>query len=192
LSRYKVFISAESIQEKVQELAFEISNDYAGDNPLLITLLKGAFVFVADLVRHLSVPHEIDFVTLSSYRSGMQRNGDVEILTQLKCDLAGRDVIIVDEIVDTGHTLSRLIRDLSEYGVRSLKVCALLDKPSAREVEVPVHYAGFTIPDTFVVGYGLDFDERYRNLPYITELTPELNRSVVPIEIMTRSTKSTK
>jgi len=168
----RVLISSEEIQDRVRELAQRISADYSDRNPLFITLLKGGFIFLADLVRNLSIPCEIEFVTASSYRHGMQRSADVEIRLNFKSDLAGREVIVVEGIVDTGHTLVNLMRTLSEQRVKNYRVCTLLDKPSAREVEAPVHYVGFEIPDVFAVGYGLDFMEQYRNLSYIAELSP--------------------
>lgn len=168
----RMLISSDEIQDRVRELAQRISADYSGRNPLFITLLKGGFIFLADLVRNLSIPCEIEFVTASSYRHGMQRSSDVEISANLKSDLAGREVIVVEGIVDTGHTLANLMQTLSEQRVRNYRVCTLLDKPSAREVEAPVHYVGFEIPDVFAVGYGLDFMEQYRNLSYIAELSP--------------------
>ena len=187
---YRIIVSSEEIQDRVRELAQQISNDYAGKNPLLITLLKGAFIFLADLVRHLTIPHEIDFITLSSYRNGLQRSGEVKVINHLRSSTEDRDIIIIDGIVDTGHTLSQLIKILSRSHIRSIRVCALLDKRSTREVDVQVHYTGFTIPDIFVVGYGLDYKEQHRNISYIAELTSnaksydesaELNRSEMPM-----------
>ena len=168
----RVLISSDEIQNRVRELARRISNDYSGRNPLFITLLKGGFIFLADLVRNLSIPCEIEFITASSYRNGTRRSADVEISAHLKSDLEGREVIVVEGIVDTGHTLVNLMSRLSEQRVKNYRVCTLLDKPSAREVEAPVHYVGFEIPDVFAVGYGLDFMEQYRNLTYIAELSP--------------------
>lgn len=168
----RMLISSEEIQDRVRELAQRISVDYSDRNPLFITLLKGGFIFLADLVRNLSIPCEIEFITASSYRDGMRRSTDVEINAHLKSDLEGREVIVVEGIVDTGHTLINLMQTLSEQRVKNYRVCTLLDKPSAREVEAPVHYVGFEIPDVFAVGYGLDFMERYRNLSYIAELSP--------------------
>ncbi len=170
MENYKILISSDAIQKRVSELALQISEDYAGKRPLIITLLKGAFIFLADLVRHLTVPHEIDFVTLSSYRNGTRRSHKVTILDNLRSSVVDRHVLIVDEIIDTGHTIHELIRTLGVEQARSLRICTLLDKPTAREVSVPAHYIGFTIPRVFVVGYGLDFMERFRNLPYIAEL----------------------
>ena len=176
----RVLISSEEIQDRVRELAQRISIDYSGRNPLFITLLKGGFIFLADLVRNLSIPCEIEFVTASSYRDGMRRSAEVEISANLKSDLAGREVIVVEGIVDTGHTLINLMQTLSEQRVKNYRVCTLLDKPSAREVEAPVHYVGFEIPDVFAIGYGLDFMEQYRNLSYIAELSPSPAATAVP------------
>ncbi|UCF04651.1 MAG: hypoxanthine phosphoribosyltransferase [bacterium] len=171
--RCEMLIPPEDIQAKVRELAHRISDDYGGRNPLLVTLLKGSFIFLADLVRHLTIPHEIEFIKLSSYRDGLHRSREVEVIDRLHSDIDDRDIIIVDGIIDTGHTLSHLIKTLSKRGARSIKVCTLLDKSCSREVEVPVHYVGFTIPDAFVIGYGLDYKERYRNLAYIATLLSE-------------------
>ena len=167
---YKVLISSDAIQKRVQGLAREISEDYAGKHPLIITLLKGAFIFLADLVRHLTIPHEIDFITLCSYRNGSRRSAKVEILNHLRSSIVDRHILIVDEIIDTGHTINELIGMLDVDRMQSLRICTLLDKPASREVDVPVHYIGFTIPRVFVVGYGLDFMEHFRNLSYIAEL----------------------
>jgi hypoxanthine phosphoribosyltransferase len=170
-----LFISLEEIQKRVEELADTISKDYAGRNPVIITLLKGAFIFSADLIRRLTIKHEVDFITLSSYQRGIKRSKQVEVKNHLNCDINNRDVIIVDEIVETGHTLCKLIQTLSSHEAKSLKICALLDKPSSRQVEVTVNYTGFEIPDVFVVGYGLDYKERYRGLPYIIEIPHQQN-----------------
>jgi hypoxanthine phosphoribosyltransferase len=168
----RVLITREEIDSRVRELAGQISADYADRNPVLISLLKGGFIFLADLVRHLTIPHEVDFITVHSYQNGLARSERIEILNDLKQSVSGRDVIIIDGIVDTGHTLSFLEQMLEGRRVASLRVCALLDKPSCREIAVPVDYVGFKVPDVFVVGYGLDFRERYRNLSYIAELIP--------------------
>lgn len=168
----RVLITREEIDSRVRELAGEISADYSNRNPVLISLLKGGFIFLADLVRHLTIPHEVDFITVHSYQNGLSRSERIEVLNDLQRNVSGRDVIIIDDIVDTGHTLSFLEQMLEERRVASLRVCALLDKPSCREISVPVDYVGFKVPDVFVVGYGLDFRERYRNLSYIAELIP--------------------
>ena len=167
----RVLITREEIETRVREIADQISADYADRNPVLISLLKGGFIFLADLVRHITIPHEVDFITVHSYRDGFTRSERIEILNDLKRSVSDRDVIIIEGIVDTGHTLSFLERVLEDRQVRSLRVCTLLDKPSCREIKVPVDYVGFKVPDVFVVGYGLDFMERFRNLAYIAELT---------------------
>jgi hypoxanthine phosphoribosyltransferase len=167
----RVLITREEIETRVREIADQISADYADRNPVLISLLKGGFIFLADLVRHISIPHEVDFITVHSYRDGFTRSERIEVLNDLKRSVSDRDVIIIEGIVDTGHTLSFLERMLEDRRVRSLRVCTLLDKPSCRQIAVPVDYVGFNVPDVFVVGYGLDFMERFRNLSYIAELT---------------------
>ena len=139
----RVLITQEEINSRVRELADQISADYADRNPVLISLLKGGFIFLADLVRHITIPHEVDFITVHSYCDGFKRNERIEILNDLKRSVRGRDVIIIDGIVDTGHTLSFLEQMLDGRRVRSLRVCALLDKPSCREIAVPVDYIGF-------------------------------------------------
>ena len=171
----RVLITQDEIETRVRELASQISADYEGRDPILVSLLKGGFVFLADLIRHITVPHEIDFIKVSSYREGTSRSETIEILDDLHSDVRGRDVIIIEGIVDTGHTVSLLERLLTDRKVGSMTVCALLDKPSSREIRVPVDYVGFTVPDCFVVGYGLDFRERFRNLSYVAELVPFRN-----------------
>ncbi len=168
----RILITRDEIETRVRELAQEISADYSDRTPIFISLLKGGFIFLADLVRHLTIPHEIDFITVRSYAEGFARSERIEIINDLRRSVAGRDVIIIDGIVDTGHTLSVLEQLLTERSVRSLRVCTLLDKPACREITVQVHYVGFRVPDVFVVGYGLDFMERFRNLSYIAELVP--------------------
>ncbi len=182
MTEYKLYISSEEIEEKVREMAQRISTEYEGRKPLLITLLKGAFIFLADLVRHLTIPHDIDFITLSSYRDGSKRSGEVKIFNTLSRNIEGRDIIIIDEIVDTGHTLSNLISNVDFGRARSIRICTLLDKRSCREVDIPIDYVGFKIPEVFAVGYGLDFMDNFRNLAYITELTPDLMMPVGPFE----------
>ncbi|MBD3178278.1 MAG: hypoxanthine phosphoribosyltransferase [Candidatus Latescibacteria bacterium] len=168
------YIPEREIQSRVVELAGELSRDHSGEIPVLITLLKGAFIFLADLVRGLSIPHEIDFIAMSSYRNGSVRSENIRINNLIRRDIRGRDIIIVDEIIDTGHTIANLIESLEREEAGSIKVCTLLDKESAREVEITTDYVGFRIPDVFVIGYGLDFKEHFRNLPFIRELTPEI------------------
>ncbi|MDZ7859404.1 MAG: hypoxanthine phosphoribosyltransferase [Candidatus Krumholzibacteriota bacterium] len=167
-------ISSDKIQMRVRELGLEISEDYKNSTPVFITLLKGAFIFLADLVRELTIPHEIDFITLSSYRNGLQRSKTIEINNLIRNNIEERDIIIVDEIIDTGNTLSKLMNNLLDAGAKSIKICTLLDKQTKREVEIPIDYKGFSIPDVFVIGYGLDFKEHFRHLSFIRELTSDL------------------
>lgn len=161
----KLLFSREQIQEAVKRLGEEISRDYEGKPLLLIGVLKGAFVFLADLVRALSIPVQVDFVRLSSYGHRTETSGEIKMTKGLECDPRGKDVLIVEDIVDTGLSLRFLIEELMAHGPKSVKVCALLDKRHRRKVEVPLHYVGFEIEKGFVVGYGIDFDERYRELP---------------------------
>ena len=163
----RVLISSDAIQRRIKEIGNEISRDYGDSVPVLASILKGSYMFLADLTRNLSIHHEVDFMAVSSYDGGTQSTGVVKIEKDLKTDISGRDVIIVEDIVDTGLTLSHLLDLLQTRGPRSLRVCTLLDKSSRRQKEVPIHYRGFEIPDEFVIGYGLDYDEKYRNLPYI-------------------------
>lgn len=165
--------SAQQIRERVAQLGREISRDYRDRELLLIGILKGAVVFMADLARELTIPAAFDFMAVSSYGAATESSGVVRILKDLDLSLENRHVLIVEDIVDTGLTLHYLYEHLQARGPASLKICVLLDKPERRKIEVPVHYRGFQIPDHFVVGYGLDYDETYRNLPYIAVLNPE-------------------
>ncbi|MGQ9707578.1 MAG: hypoxanthine phosphoribosyltransferase [bacterium] len=165
-----LFSSAE-IERRVKELAEKISNDYAGRLPLLVGILKGSWIFLADLVRQLSVPVEIDFMSAYSYGSGMESAGRVKIDLNLRSPIGGRDVLIVEDIVDTGLTLSGILSCLRQRQPKTLRLCVLLDKPERRQVLLEPDYRGFIVPDKFVVGYGLDFDERFRQLPYIGYIT---------------------
>ena len=169
-----VLLTEDQVQGKVRDLAAQISKDYAGRDVLLVGVLKGAFILMADLARHLTVPHEFDFMAVSSYGSATQTSGVVRILKDLDADLTGRNVLIVEDIIDSGLTLSWLLKNLASRNPRSMEVCSLLRKPDAVKVEVPVKYIGFDIPNEFVVGYGLDFAERYRDLPYIGSLDPKV------------------
>lgn len=169
-----VLLTEEQIRTRVAELAQEIARDYAGQHPLLIGVLKGSIVFLSDLMRQLSFPLEIDLVCCSSYGQSATSNDDLQLLKAPSCPLAGRHVLLVEDIVDTGLTLAKLIELLGAQQPASLKVCCLLSKPSRRETEVEVHYTGFEIPDEFVVGYGLDFAERYRWLPHVAVMKPEV------------------
>jgi hypoxanthine phosphoribosyltransferase len=169
-----VLVPSDDIQEKVRELGERITQDYRGEKLLLVGILRGAVVFLSDLMRHLQLPCEIDFMDISSYGTGTQSSGVVRILKDLEEDITGRHVLIVEDIVDTGLTLSYLLRSLQARKPASLEICALLTKPSRRRVELDIKYLGFEVPDEFVVGYGLDFAGAYRNLPDICVLKPEV------------------
>jgi hypoxanthine phosphoribosyltransferase len=163
----RVLIPAEDLRARVDELGLQIRRDYAGRTPILVGVLKGAVVFLADLMRAIEAPCECDFIALSSYGASTRSSGIVELTKDLSQPIEGRDVLIVEDIVDTGRTLTYLLRNLETRQPRTVRVCALLDKVSRREVPVELDYVGFEIPDEFVVGYGLDFAGLYRNLPYI-------------------------
>jgi len=166
----EVLLDAATIRMRVQELGALITKDYRGKNPHLIGILKGASVFHADLVRAIDLVVSVDFIAVGSYGTSTKSSGEVRILKDLDESVEGKDVLLVEDILDTGLTLSYLLQILESRGPRSLKVVALLNKPSRRIIEVPAEYIGFEIPDHFVVGYGLDFNQRYRNLPDITVL----------------------
>ncbi len=171
----RILIDGPQIQERIVGLAAAIDADYADkDDLLLICVLKGGYVFLSDLSRTLQRPHHLDFMGISSYGGGTTSSGAVQIIMDLKQPLNGRHVLIVEDIIDSGHTLSYLRQNLLARQPASLKICSLLNKPSRREVDVTVDYVGFDIPDEFVVGYGLDFDELYRNFPFIAVLKPEV------------------
>ena len=163
----KVLLSEGQISARIAELGEQISRDYQGKNLLMISVLKGSVVFMSDLMRAVSVPMEIDFMSVSSYGAGVKTSGVVKILKDLDRPIAGYDLLIVEDILDSGLTLSYLSELLRSRQPKSMKLVTLLDKPERRKVEVQAHYVGFTIPDVFVVGYGLDFNERYRNLPFV-------------------------
>jgi hypoxanthine phosphoribosyltransferase len=165
-----VLVPPDDLARRVRELGSEISRDYAGRDLVLIGVLKGAVFFLADLMRALEVPCEVDFMAVASYGSATRSSGVVRILKDLDAVIEGRDVLIVEDIVDSGLTLQYLLRNLAGRNPRSLEVCALLVKPSRREVDLETRYVGFEIPDRFAIGYGLDHDERYRNLPYVAAL----------------------
>jgi hypoxanthine phosphoribosyltransferase len=172
-----VLIDETSLQSRIAALGDEISADYQHRDLLLIGVLKGAVFFMSDLMRHLTIPCEIDFMAISSYGDSTDSSGVVRILKDLDINIEGRDVLVVEDIIDSGLTLSYLMRNLEAREPASLEICALLTKPDRREIEVPVRYVGFEIPNRFVIGYGLDFAERYRNLPYVGVLDPSLIRS---------------
>lgn len=163
----KVLITREEIKNTVAKLANEIKEDYRGKHPLLIGVLKGSFVFMADLIRQLDLPVEIDFIRLYSYGADMKSSGKVKVVQRLKTPVKGRDVLVIEDIVDTGLTLSFLLNYLRRKKPASLKVCALTNKPSRRKAPVSIEYLGFTLPNKFIVGYGLDLDQKFRNLPDI-------------------------
>lgn len=169
----EILISAAELQAKIGELGEAISRDYAGKDLVLISILKGGLVFLADLCRAITLPVTIDLLAISSYGPGTKSLGVVKILKDLDESITGREVLIVEDIIDTGLTLNYLIRNLQPRGPASLKICVLLDKPVRRIVDLPIAYRGFEVPDKFVVGYGLDYRQRYRNLPYIATLTKE-------------------
>ena len=170
----EILIDEETLAARVAELGTEVSADYEGRDLLLIGVLKGAVFFMADLMRHLTVACEVDFMAISSYGDATDSSGIVRILKDLDISIEGRDVLVVEDIIDSGLTLSYMMRNLESREPASLEVCALLTKPSRREIDVRVRYVGFEIPNKFVVGYGLDFAERYRNLPYVGVLDEHL------------------
>lgn len=170
----RVLLSEDEIREKVRELGGKITADYKNSNLMLVTVLKGAVVFLADLMRQIDVPAEIDFMVVSSYGSGVKSSGVVKIVKDLDVPLAGKDILIVEDILDSGLTLGYIKELLESRGPRSIRIATLLDKPSRRKVDLQADYIGFSVPDEFVIGYGLDYDEKYRNLPYIGILKPEV------------------
>jgi hypoxanthine phosphoribosyltransferase len=169
----EILIPAEDLQKRISELGQQINEDYLGRNLHLICILRGGVLFLADLMRQISLPHTIDFMAVSSYGTGArQSTGQVRIALDLKEDIHNRDVLLVEDIVDSGYTIASVLELLATRHPRSLKVCTLLDKFERREVEVPIDYRGFKIPNKFVFGYGLDLDEYYRNLPFIGTVNP--------------------
>ena len=168
----KVLLSQQEIADKVCEIGKQITKDYEGKNLLMVSVLKGSVVFMADLMRAVDTPARIDFMSVSSYGSGTKTSGVVKIVKDLDMNLEGYDLLLVEDILDSGNTLSYLLQLLQARSPASVRLCTLLDKPSRRTKEVELHYSGFTIPDYFVVGYGLDYAEKYRNLPYIGILKP--------------------
>jgi hypoxanthine phosphoribosyltransferase len=166
----EILISKDQIEQRVAELGKQISQDYSGRIPILINVLKGGVIFLSDLVRELDVLHEIDFMSVTSYEDATETSGVVRILADLSINIEGRDVIIVEDIVDTGLTLDYIRHILLARHPESLRICTLLDKKARRRIEVPLDYVGFEIPDAFVIGYGLDYEQKYRNLPYVAIL----------------------
>jgi hypoxanthine phosphoribosyltransferase len=169
----EILITSEQLQARIAELGVQISADYAGQDLLLVCILKGGVLFLTDLMRHIAVPHSINFMAVSSYGAGSREStGAVRILMDLETDIVGRNVLLVEDIIDSGHTLDYITRVLRARGPASLRVCTLLDKAERREVDVKLDYVGFKIPNKFVFGYGLDLDEVYRNLPFIGVVRP--------------------
>jgi hypoxanthine phosphoribosyltransferase len=166
----EILVEPDALQQRVQELGRQISRDYADRDLLMVGVLKGAVFFLSDLMREISVPCEVDFMAVASYGSSTDSSGVVRILKDLDIPIEGREVLIVEDIVDSGLTLSYLLRTLKARNPKSLEVCALLTKPDRRKVDLPIHYVGFEIPNRFAIGYGLDHAERYRNLPYVAVL----------------------
>jgi hypoxanthine phosphoribosyltransferase len=169
-----ILIDEAAIQQRVAELGQELSRVYAGQDLLLISVLKGSIMFMADLCRAIEIPHEIDFMATSSYGAAMESTGVVRILKDLNKPITGRNIVLVEDIIDSGHTLNYLLGLLRQRQPASIRILSLLDKPERREVDITVDWVGFSIPNEFVVGYGLDFDEIYRNLPYIGVLKPSV------------------
>ncbi len=167
-----ILFSEEQLKARVREIAGQIDRDFAGKEPMLISVLRGSFIFMADLMRSITLPCTVDFMAVSSYGAGTTSSGQVKITKDLSESIEGRDIIVVEDILDSGNTLSYLLRILQARHPASMKLCTLLDKPDRRIKPVHVDYSGFSIPDEFVVGYGLDFAEKYRNLPYIGVLKP--------------------
>lgn len=164
----EILIDPETLQGRIKELGAQISEDYVDGNLMLICILRGGVPFLVDLSRSISTPHMIDFMAVSSYGSGQREtSGSVRVTLDLQTDIRGKDVLLVEDIVDSGHTISAVLQMLETRQPKSLKVCALLDKPERREARVPIHYLGFSIPNKFVFGYGLDLDEYHRNLPFV-------------------------
>ena len=170
----EVLCSEEQLSKKISELGAAITRDYAGKDLLLVSILKGSVMVMADLMRAVDLPLQIDFMNVSSYGAGTETTGAVKILKDLDVDIKGKHVLIVEDILDSGVTLHNLMKLLTQRNPASIEICTLFSKPSRRKVEVPVRYMGFEIPDAFIVGYGLDYDEKYRNLPYVGILKEEV------------------
>ena len=170
----KVLLSEEAIAAKVKELGAQIAKDYADKNPLIVSVLKGSYIFMADLTRAIDTPCNVDFMVVSSYGNGTKTTGEVQIIKDIAQPIDGRDLLIVEDILDSGVTLHYLMQILAARGANSIRLCTLLSKPERRKIDVNVDYLGFEIPDEFVVGYGLDYAEKYRNLPYIGILKPHV------------------
>ena len=170
----EILLTGEQIRTRVAELGRQLAVDYRDRDPVLVSVLKGSIILLADLLREMEVPLSIDLMEVSSYGASTESSGQVRILKDLSKPIEGRHVLVVEDIIDTGLTLNYLLKYLADKGPASVRVVCLLDKPARRLAEIPIDYRGFTIPDRFVIGYGLDFDERYRNLPYIGVLRPSV------------------
>jgi len=175
----EILLDSQTIATRVAELGAQLSADYAGRDPVMVSVLKGSLVFLADLMRAMDLPSSIDLMEVSSY-AGTETTGQVRILKDLSKPIEGRDVIVVEDIIDTGLTLNYLLGYLADRQPASIKICCLLDKPARRLADIEIDYIGFTIPDRFVIGYGLDYEERYRNLPYIGVLKPSVYGGAQP------------
>ncbi|MEX0626890.1 MAG: hypoxanthine phosphoribosyltransferase [Chloroflexota bacterium] len=176
----EVLLSGEEVQTRVAELGAQLAADYEGREPVLVSVLKGSIIFLADLVRAMPIPLSIDLMEVSSYGTSTESSGQVRILKDLSTSIEGREVIVVEDIIDTGLTLNYLLRYLHDKGPASIRICCLLDKPARRLAPIEIDYRGFTIADRFVIGYGLDYGERYRNLPYIGVLRPSVYSAAPP------------
>jgi hypoxanthine phosphoribosyltransferase len=176
----EILLTEEEIAERVRQLGAQLAADYAGRDPVLVSVLKGSIIFLADLIRAMEMSVSLDLMEVSSYGASTETSGQVRILKDLSKPIEGRDVIVVEDIIDTGLTLNYLLKYLRDRGPVTISICCLLDKPARRLAEIPIDYRGFTIPDRFVIGYGLDYDERYRNLPYIGVLKPSVYGGVPP------------
>ena len=176
----EVLLSGEQLQTRVAELGAALSADYADRDPVLVSVLKGSIIFLADLIRSMEIPLSLDLMEVSSYGAGTESSGQVRILKDLSKPIEGRHIIVVEDIIDTGLTLNYLLKYLADKNPASVGIVCLLDKPARRLAEIPIDYRGFTIPDRFVIGYGLDYDERYRNLPYIGVLRPSVYGAAPP------------
>ena len=176
----EILLSGEEVQARVAELGAQLAADYEGRDPVLVSVLKGSIIFLADLVRAMPIPLSIDLMEVSSYGAATESSGQVRILKDLSTPIEGREVIVVEDIIDTGLTLNYLLRYLHDKQPASIRICCLLDKPARRLAPIEIDYRGFTIPDRFVIGYGLDYGERYRNLPYIGVLRPSVYGAATP------------
>jgi hypoxanthine phosphoribosyltransferase len=176
----EILLSGEEVQARVAELGAQLATDYEGREPVLVSVLKGSIIFLADLVRAMPIPLSIDLMEVSSYGASTESSGQVRILKDLSTSIEGREVIVVEDIIDTGLTLNYLLRYLHDKGPASIRICCLLDKPARRLAPIEIDYRGFTIADRFVIGYGLDYGDRYRNLPYIGVLRPSVYGAAPP------------